>query len=92
MPGSFDAHCSRKAPLLALSGVSIALTLWAQRIGGALKSTPLYSLDARIDNALLSYVAYLWRTVWPTDLAVLYPYPESFAAGQVLGSVGKGLG
>lgn len=75
-----------KTPLLALSGVAIALTLWAQRIGGGLKSTPLHPLDARIANALISYVAYLERTVWPTQLAVLYPFPQSIAPWHVFGS------
>ena len=75
-----------KVPLLVLAGVSSAVTVWAQRSSGALKSVELYPLGERLANALVSYVLYLRKSVWPTDLAVLYPYPESLPAWQVLGS------
>src|SRR5207249_1295762 len=31
-------------------------------------------LSSRIPNVLVSYVAYLCKMVWPTNLAVYYPY------------------
>jgi tetratricopeptide (TPR) repeat protein len=44
-------------------------------------------LDLRIANALVSYVKYLWSTVWPLDLACLYPHPMDTLSGwQVAGS------
>jgi tetratricopeptide (TPR) repeat protein len=30
----------------------------------------------RINNAIVSYVAYIWQMVWPTKLALVYPHPE----------------
>jgi tetratricopeptide (TPR) repeat protein len=75
-----------KLPLFALSCILSVVALWAQRSGGALKSTELHPLGERLANAVVSYVAYLRKSVWPTDLAVLYPYPESLSGWQVVGS------
>jgi tetratricopeptide (TPR) repeat protein len=32
----------------------------------------------RVQNAVTSYVAYLWKMIWPMHLAVFYPYPWHF--------------
>jgi protein O-mannosyl-transferase len=31
----------------------------------------------RINNAVVSYVLYIWQMVWPLNLAVFYPHPEN---------------
>ena len=66
-----------KLPLLALAAVSSAMTLIAQRAGGAVGSLDAYPLAARLANAVVSYAAYLRQTFWPTGLAVFYPHPGS---------------
>jgi hypothetical protein len=38
----------------------------------------------RVVNALISYVSYLGKIFWPVDLAVLYPYKDSFPLWQIL--------
>jgi Flp pilus assembly protein TadD len=38
-------------------------------------SLQAYPLDVRLANAVLAYGLYLWKTVWPTGLAVFYPHP-----------------
>jgi Flp pilus assembly protein TadD len=43
-------------------------------------------LALRIGNALVSYVGYLWQTIWPMNLAVFYPFPEFLPAWQVAGA------
>jgi Tfp pilus assembly protein PilF len=35
------------------------------------------SVLARINNAVVSYVAYIWQMLWPMRLAVFYPHPEN---------------
>jgi Flp pilus assembly protein TadD len=35
----------------------------------------VYPLGVRIANALVSYIAYLWKMIWPQGLAVYYPHP-----------------
>ncbi|HEU4385123.1 MAG TPA: tetratricopeptide repeat protein [Anaeromyxobacteraceae bacterium] len=65
-----------KLPLLAMSAASSVVTLLAQSQGGAVSSTGLIGVPDRIGNAVLSYAAYLWKTVWPAHLAVAYPHPS----------------
>lgn len=65
-----------KIPLLALSAASAAITLYAQRAGGAVGSTQLLPLAMRVKNAIYSYLIYLDKTLWPARLAVFYPHPE----------------
>ena len=74
-----------KAPLLAPAVAAGILTIHAQHQLGALPSLQQLSLDARLSNALTSFVAYLGKMVWPTDLAVFYPHPEaSLPLGQTV--------
>jgi tetratricopeptide (TPR) repeat protein len=66
-----------KAPLFALSVASGVLAIHAEDKLGALPSLQQLPLGARLSNALTSFVAYLGKMVWPSDLAVLYPHPEA---------------
>jgi tetratricopeptide (TPR) repeat protein len=63
-----------KLPFFALSFAFSAITLWAQR--RAVTSLVAIPFNARLANALLSYLAYLRQTVLPIDLAVFYPHPR----------------
>lgn len=66
-----------KIPLIALSLISSAMTVYAQSAFGAVNTLQNIPLGKRLGNVLCSYVLYLWKTVWPFDLAVFYPYPDS---------------
>lgn len=85
-----------KLPLFALSAGSSILTLLAQR--PAMAELERIPLPMRLANALVSYLAYLSKTVWPANLAIQYPYPKAiplwllvmagvFAAGPTLAAV-----
>jgi Tfp pilus assembly protein PilF len=79
---------AEKLPLLALSAASAVITMQAQQAGGAMRSTVQFSLGVRLENAVVAYAMYLWKTVWPSRLAPLYPHPgDSWAAGQVAASM-----
>ena len=69
-----------KLPLLAMSGASAWITIYAQHTGGALGSTELLPLGERIGNAIYSYADYIAKGIWPSGLAVFYPHPESSLA------------
>jgi tetratricopeptide (TPR) repeat protein len=62
-----------KVPLLAMAAVASVLTFLAQRGYGAVVSLNRFPLPARAANAAIAYVSYMVKTVWPADLAVLYP-------------------
>src|SRR5205814_758277 len=64
-----------KLPLVALSVVSSVVTFAAQR--GAVGWTEQLPVLARINNAIVTYAAYVWQMLWPVKLAVFYPHPES---------------
>ncbi len=65
-----------KLPLFALSAAASLVTVWAQQSVGMVRSVALLSLPMRAMNALVSYVAYLGGTIWPANLAALYPLPD----------------
>jgi Flp pilus assembly protein TadD len=75
-----------KIPFFLLSGVSSFLTIFAQQKGGAVVSLESYSPGSRIANALVSYVSYIEKMIWPSHLSVFYPYPEMLPIWKVIGS------
>jgi tetratricopeptide (TPR) repeat protein len=64
-----------KVPLLLLSALSCLLTILAQR-SLALVSLDTIPFEARVANALLSYVRYLDKAAWPLDLAIYYSHTQ----------------
>ena len=44
-----------------------------------------FSSNLRIENAFISYVAYIGKMIWPNNLAFYYPY-QRWAPWQVLGA------
>jgi len=65
-----------KLPLLLITAASAALTVIAQHSGGAVAELAILPLSVRLENAAVSYVAYVGKTFWPANLAVFYPHPE----------------
>ncbi len=65
---------AEKAPFFALSAASCVITVLAQRRGGAVVPLQVIPFDARCWNALVSYLRYGGKLLWPSDLAVIYPY------------------
>jgi len=65
-----------KVPFFALAVVSCGVTMWAQHGGGAFNSLDRLPLGPRMANAVVSYVRYMEKAVWPSGLAVFYPYRE----------------
>ena len=80
---SFLQLLKDKVPFLTVAAAVCVITVIAQRGGGATRTSDLVSLPLRVANALVSYVRYMAKTVWPTDLAVHYPHPNLPAAGGV---------
>ena len=63
---------TEKVPLLALSACSCMVTLFTQKAGpNAIDQLPFVW---RLNNAVVSYVTYIWQMLWPVRLAVFYPH------------------
>src|SRR2546423_5946267 len=64
-----------KIPLMiAAAGACVVTYTVQKRAVGAIPPLPLLW---RAENAVASYVIYIWKTVWPTRLAVFYPHPNN---------------
>jgi protein O-mannosyl-transferase len=70
-----------KFPLLLLSGLSSVITVKASERAGDLRSLKELGLYSRMFNAAVSYVEYIGKLVWPTNLAVFYPPREHLSTG-----------
>ena len=64
-----------KLPLLLLSAASAVVTMKAQKAGLAGQTFSRYSLLLRLETAVVSYVRYLEKALWPSQLVALYPHP-----------------
>lgn len=83
---SLKQRVIEKLPLFALAGVVSVITVIAQRKGGTVGSIAAYPLALRLANAIVSYVAYVGMTIWPSHLGAFYPYGVSPSALVVAGS------
>jgi tetratricopeptide (TPR) repeat protein len=70
-----------KAPLLALSALSAAVTIATQLRSDAVSSLASIPFGPRLANAAISCAAYLLKTAWPDSLAVYYPFPMKAVDG-----------
>ncbi len=68
---------AEKLPFFALSIVSAALTIWAQRTGAILMPLQMLSPGDRIAGAVRGYAFYVWKTILPVNLAPFYPRPPA---------------
>ena len=85
---SFLWLVAEKIPLFAICAASAVVTIAAQRAGGAVASLQNYPLSVRITNAIVCYVRYIAKAVWPVRLAPLYPHPwQPLPIWQVLSSL-----
>ena len=76
-----------KTPLFVLAVIVSVMAFLVQQGSGAAKSTEQYPLTDRIVNALVSYVNYIGKMIWPKNLAVFYPHPgNNWALWQVGGA------
>jgi protein O-mannosyl-transferase len=75
-----------KIPLVVLSAAVCVITFVLQkRTAGSIPPLPLLW---RVQNAFASYAIYVWKTLWPTHLAVFYPHPnDTLAIWEVISAI-----
>jgi tetratricopeptide (TPR) repeat protein len=76
-----------KLPLVGLALASSVVTVLVQQHAGAIKGLGVLPFDRRLATAVLAYVTYAARTVWPSGLAAIYPYPASSRWWPILGAI-----
>jgi tetratricopeptide (TPR) repeat protein len=76
-----------KVPLILLAAVDAILS--AGGIASAHSAADQLPFLARIGNALVSYVVYIWQMTWPVKLGVFYPYsPNGLPVWQPVAAAG----
>jgi tetratricopeptide (TPR) repeat protein len=79
VPAPFSLLLREKLPFLLLSAASCVVTFQVQHRGGSVLDVNNLPVAARVANALMSYVRYLGKMLWPEHLAALYvrkaPWP-----------------
>ena len=65
---------AEKIPLFILAAILSVITFIAQQRGGTMTAIEHLPLNIRIANALVSYLSYIGKMVYPSGLAVLYPH------------------
>ena len=76
-----------KVPLLAISAGSCVITFILQK--RAIGAIPPLPFLWRMENAFATYMIYIWKTLWPTRLAVFYPHPnDTLAIWEILLAIG----
>ena len=95
MPGNATVFrlLLEKIPFVLLSTASIVISHVVVQQHRILVSTVMRPMFLRIANAVVSYIAYIGKMIWPASLAVFYPYPETIpfwktvTAGLILVSI-----
>jgi tetratricopeptide (TPR) repeat protein len=64
-----------KIPFLILAAASCLVTFIVQAQSRSVKF--FLPLSLRLENAIVSYVSYLEKTVWPFGLSIFYPHPNT---------------
>jgi tetratricopeptide (TPR) repeat protein len=75
-----------KIPFLIFSGISVYLSLLSTHQRGLVISLDDVSIYHRITNALVSYVSYIGKMIWPRNLAVFYPFPDTVQLWKAIGA------
>jgi hypothetical protein len=70
-----------KIPFFACSLFSAFVTVYAQEKCSAMMGFTIYY---RIKNVFIAYVEYIFKTLWPHNLAIYYPYSYSIPIWQAM--------
>ncbi len=75
-----------KIPFFLLTALSCVITYWAQS-HGAVRTLAAVPLIYRLENTPVAIASYLLKMIWPADLAIIYPMPDSIPAATIVASV-----
>jgi tetratricopeptide (TPR) repeat protein len=77
-----------KVPLIGLAAAAGVMTLLAQHQGGSINPLDRLPFSVRAENAIVAYVRYVGKTIWPVDLSIYYPLQHALLpSAQVMASV-----
>ncbi len=66
-----------KLPFFVCSLVDCVITYLVQNHAGGVRSLAVVPVEFRLLNVPVAYLSYLAKALWPLNLCVLYPFPET---------------
>lgn len=78
--GNFEAWkrlIIEKLPLFSVALAVSAITVLGEGRGGTMVPLSVLPLSTRVESALIFYVSYAGKILWPAKLSVFYPHPAS---------------
>ena len=75
VPGSLRSLILEKIPFFGLTAASSVVTYLAQ--AGSHSVTTGLPFRMRATNAVVSYLKYVGKVLWPSKLAIFYPHPDT---------------
>ena len=76
-----------KWPFFGLTALFCFITWYSVRLGNNFPQEHTNSPWTRLANIPVAYVRYLGKTIYPHNLAVLYPMPEHLPSWRVVGAI-----
>jgi tetratricopeptide (TPR) repeat protein len=73
-----------KTPFLLIALLMIHVSMNSVHGHMDVITTDMVGVKLRLENALVSYVHYLGKMVWPWSLTIYYPYPKSIPLAHVI--------
>jgi len=84
-PRTWRTALIEKSPLFALSALASLQAVFYIKNFQRPEDIIQLSMADRISNAAVAYAGYLWKTIYPHDLAVFYPHPgHALPAWQIV--------
>jgi protein O-mannosyl-transferase len=74
-----------KTPFFLLSVIFSIITFNAQK--GLSVDYPAFTLNSRIANAMVSFVVYPGKLLWPYDMTFFYPFTNQYPVWQIVATV-----
>lgn len=75
-----------KIPFFVFMGAAVWANFYAQKAGQGIVGLEIYPFSARLANALLAYPSYLFKTIFPFNLSIFYPFRMNLPVVKVIGS------
>ena len=73
-----------KIPFLLLSAIVVGISVLSVNDPHKIVSSEMVPFTLRINNAIVIYVKYIAKLIWPHNMAIFYPFPESIPSWQVI--------
>lgn len=83
--GAWRKLVAEKIPFFTLSILSALMTYTAARQGGAVRTFDQIAFINRLANPPVYYLKYIFKTLWPTRLAVPYPLDSDVYPAATVG-------